>query len=36
MIGAATAMADSGGRMAWLPCVLCFLFAFVMQVDAIL
>lgn len=34
MIGAATAMADSGGRMAWLPCVMCFLFAFVMQVDA--
>lgn len=34
MIGGALAMADAGGRIAWLPCVLCFLFAFIMQIDA--
>jgi len=34
MIGAALARHDAGEAMAWLPCVLCFLFAFVMQIDA--
>ncbi len=34
MIGAALAWSHSGGAMEWLPCVLCFLFAFVMQIDA--
>lgn len=34
MIGTALAMADADGRIAWLPCVLCFLFAFIMQIDA--
>ncbi len=34
MIGASLAAVDSGARMAWLPCVLCFLFAFIMQIDA--
>ncbi|MBM6992613.1 MAG: 1,4-dihydroxy-2-naphthoate octaprenyltransferase [Prevotella sp.] len=34
MIGAVLAAVDSDGRMAWLPCVLCFLFAFIMQIDA--
>ncbi|MGI6242465.1 MAG: 1,4-dihydroxy-2-naphthoate octaprenyltransferase [Prevotella sp.] len=34
MIGAALAMADGDGQIAWLPCMLCFLFAFIMQIDA--
>lgn len=34
MIGAALAWADAGGRVDWLACGLCFLFAFVMQIDA--
>jgi 1,4-dihydroxy-2-naphthoate octaprenyltransferase len=33
MIGAAMAHADAG-QIEWLPCLLCFLFAFVMQIDA--
>lgn len=34
MIGAALAWAISDGQVRWVPCVLCFLFAFIMQVDA--
>ncbi len=34
MIGAALAWRHAGGTVEWLPCVLCFLFAFVMQIDA--
>lgn len=34
MIGAALAVTDSGWAPQWLPIVLCFLFAFVMQIDA--
>jgi 1,4-dihydroxy-2-naphthoate octaprenyltransferase len=34
MIGAALAWADAAGKIAWLPCLLCFLFAFIMQIDA--
>lgn len=33
MVGAAMAWAEAG-RVAWLPCALCLLFAFIMQVDA--
>lgn len=33
MVGAAMAWADTG-RLEWLPCLLCLLFALVMQVDA--
>lgn len=34
MIGAALTIADHGWQIGWLPCVLCFLFAFIMQIDA--
>lgn len=34
MIGAALAFSDAQGQVRWLPIVLCFLFAFVMQIDA--
>lgn len=34
MIGAALALADADGHISWTALVLCFLFAFVMQVDA--
>lgn len=34
MIGTALTIADHGWAIAWLPCVLCFLFAFIMQIDA--
>lgn len=34
MIGAALAWSYSDGQMMWVPCVLCFLFAFIMQIDA--
>ncbi len=34
MIGASLAYADAMGNVRWLPLVLCFLFAFVMQIDA--
>ncbi len=34
MIGASLAWHHSGGQIEWLPCLLCFLFAFVMQIDA--
>lgn len=34
MIGAALAWADTSGHIRALPCVLCFLFAFIMQIDA--
>lgn len=34
MIGASLAVADSAWAPRWLPMLLCFLFAFVMQVDA--
>lgn len=34
MIGASLAAVDGGGRLSWLPCLLCFLFACVMQIDA--
>ena len=34
MIGAALALSDSQWQVRWLPMVLCFLFAFVMQIDA--
>lgn len=34
LIGAALAFADSEGRPSWIPMALCFLFAFIMQIDA--
>lgn len=34
MIGAALATSDSGLDPSWLPMALCFLFAFIMQIDA--
>lgn len=34
MIGGALAWADSYGHIRWLPCLLCFIFAFIMQIDA--
>jgi len=34
MVGAALAMADTRGHIEWTPCFLCFLFAFLMQIDA--
>jgi 1,4-dihydroxy-2-naphthoate octaprenyltransferase len=34
MIGAALAWSYSDGQMMWVPCVLCLLFAFIMQIDA--
>ena len=34
MIGAALAVADARAATVWWTCVLCFLFAFVMQIDA--
>ncbi len=34
MIGAALTIADHGWQIGCLPCVLCFLFAFIMQIDA--
>lgn len=34
MIGTALALADNGGKILLLPCVLCFLFALLMQIDA--
>lgn len=34
LIGMSLALADTGGNIVWWPCVLCFLFAFVMQIDA--
>ncbi len=34
MVGAALAWADRSAQVLWLPCVLCFLFAFIMQIDA--
>lgn len=34
MIGAALAVNSYGWTIKWLPCVLCFLFAFIMQIDA--
>jgi len=34
MIALALAWTDGGGRLAWIPAVLCLLFAFVMQIDA--
>lgn len=34
MIGSAMAVADAHGHVQWLPVLLCFLFAFIMQIDA--
>lgn len=34
MIGAALAWQDGGALFQWVPAVLCFLFAFIMQIDA--
>lgn len=34
MIGCGMAWTDGGGNMQWLPALLCFLFAFIMQIDA--
>ena len=34
MIGSALAIADTHWQVQWIPIVLCFLFAFVMQIDA--
>ncbi|CCY03560.1 1 4-dihydroxy-2-naphthoate octaprenyltransferase [Prevotella sp. CAG:924] len=34
LIGTMLALADHQWQIGWLPCVLCFLFAFLMQIDA--
>lgn len=34
MVGSALAAADLGNKFQILPCILCFLFAFIMQIDA--
>lgn len=34
MIGSALAVADAHGHVQWLPMLLCFAFAFIMQIDA--
>ena len=34
MVGSALAASDTAWGLLWLPCVLCFLFAFIMQIDA--
>jgi 1,4-dihydroxy-2-naphthoate octaprenyltransferase len=34
MIGTAMALLDTGWKIEWVPCVLCFFFAFLMQIDA--
>lgn len=34
LVGSALAYSDADSRFRWLPCILCLLFAFIMQIDA--